>query len=251
MCDSRDVALFREHVTDSVYGAIVSSTTATLEELLTHVGQPDVAVDPTAATSPPPLLAPIFAVDVELSSPDIVINPSLDEVQMAFNRIVQQLLQTSAALAERLPTPNGTTPYSQRFKSNAGLQRLSQALAGGVVALRKRLQQYLSGFNHFSTLWQSDRSDQHAAFIARNPQLDDVEAELKRFVGIEASIAAIHARDQIDCLALETAPLANSLQSEASTWKAQYAAHWHDTAFKRLQELHAFIDSCRRQLLLK
>ena len=71
---------------------------------------------------------------------------------------------------------------------------------------------------------------------------------LTRYVDVEQQIAKISPVQNIGALSLETAPLKNSLRSEAAAWKAQYAQNLHAQATERLEGVMSWMRAANSSL---
>ena len=82
--------------------------------------------------------------------------------------------------------------------------------------------------------------------MRKKPTLENFDAELKKYVAIEASIQKIAPVHNIGALSLETAPLKYSLKSEASSWKSQYSANLHEQGKTELDTVVVWMEDMQR-----
>lgn len=81
-----------------------------------------------------------------------------------------------------------------------------------------------------SAVSQGNMQQEYMTFMAKKPDLDQFETELKKYVDLEREIAHIAPVHNIGALSLETAPLKYSLRSECSAWKGLYGENLHQQA---------------------
>lgn len=194
---------------------------------------------------------PFFNVDVELSIPDVVLSPSLEEIQESLNQVALAVLRSAKGLYtwDQIERVYGkSTSYFAQIASDSSVVLVLLLLTGSIERVRRQVLEYLDTFRKHDFLWRQDLQTTYASFMATNPTMDMFEQELKHLADVEAQVAAIDATFCIGALRLETGSLKNSLKAEASNWKAQYAVQWHEDAHEQLLRLKAEIASSSETL---
>ena len=165
---------------------------------------------------------PFFDVHVELDLPHVKMSPPLADIQTAINRCSRAVLGCSKALTvwkSDATAVRGSSIYEVVTRDREVI-RVVLLLAGSVEGAKRQVHEFLSTFMKYEYLWVDNMADAYAQFMAKNPTLEDFEAELKKYVDIEVEIQKIPPVHNIGALSLETAPLKYSLKSEAAAWRS-------------------------------
>ena len=97
-------------------------------------------------------------------------------------------------------------------------------LTGSIEGLKSKVVDYIGTFSKYGFLWKSDLHEEYSKFMKKNPNLEDFELELKKYMVLEKEIGLIPPVHNIGALSLETQPMKYSLKSEATSWKSQFAS---------------------------
>ena len=198
---------------------------------------------------------PFFDVDVELSIPQVAMNPSLDDIQQAINRTAMYVLKCSKGLlawgttrvqgeetAEKAPSFFDLIAREPEIVKNVLL------LTGAIEGTKIQVTEYMQSFRQYDWLWKDDMNAKYAVFMKTNPGLEEFEKELQYYMGIESDISHISPVHNIGALSLETAPLKYSLKSTATNWKTKYAQNLHEQAKHELEVLSEYIKQTSKNL---
>jgi len=182
---------------------------------------------------------PFFDVDVELTIPDVSMNPSLDEIQQAINASAKRVLRCSQDLT--MWGPNSGQSFYQLIARDREIVKVVLLLTGSIEGTKHQVQEYVNNFSKYDFLWKADMQSEYSQFMATSPSLEAFEAELKKYMAIEQEIAQIPPVHNIGALSLETQPMKYSLKSEAGTWKAQFAKNLHKQGNEDLKKIFNYM----------
>ena len=195
---------------------------------------------------------PFFDVNVELSLPNVTMNPSLEEIQAAINRCAINILRCSKKIRQwGQPRDHDSASLHnyQTFHSliaqDREIVKVVLLLTGSVEGTKKQVNDYLQTFMQYEFLWKMDKQAEYKKFMASGPDLEAFDKELKKYVDMEAEIHQIPTVHHIGCMSLETTPVKTSLKSEAEAWKSQYSKNLHAHA---KDEMHALQDMMKETL---
>ena len=65
--------------------------------------------------------------------------------------------------------------------------------------------------------------------------MQQLEEELRKYMAVEQSVAAIAPRHSLGSLLMDAQPAKHSLRSEAAVWKAQFARNLHKQGLQNLK----------------
>lgn len=192
---------------------------------------------------------PFFEVMVQLAPPEVILQPSLDDIQECINRSAQAILQCFKTVkdwyvvsGEFRDTINSPT-FFERITKDIEIVRVALLLTGCVQGIRNTVHEYLVSFSAYDWVWKKDKAEAYAEFIKGDPSLDDYEAQLKMFIKVDLAIDEIPTVHNIGALSLNTMNLKTQLKSECQHWKVTYSDNLHTKARARLETLSEYIRS--------
>ena len=241
--DQQDIANLADHFSKTTYKAVLDCTRASLDTIKSRVASRSLAnflfID-----------APIFDVNVEMTSTGAVMNPTLDEIQGAINASARAVLSCAKALTV-WENDEGYAAHKRVYdviSRDKEVVRVVLLLTGSIEGVKRQVHEYLHTFVKYDYLWRDDKKAAYDAFMAMNPSLEDFEAELKKYDMVEQEIMRIPEKHNIGALSLDTTPLRTSLSVEARTWKKQYAQNLHQQAKLELDTIVSWIETHKRYL---
>ncbi|EKX37595.1 hypothetical protein GUITHDRAFT_89621 [Guillardia theta CCMP2712] len=188
---------------------------------------------------------PFFNLDVELSIPSIVAQPSLSIVQDAINETGRLVLRATKSLKviASSSSNNKSETYYDRIAADRVIVQSVLLLAGSVEGSRRTVLEYLQGFQRFQFLWVEDKLAAYSSFVKSKPDLFHYEEQFMKFSRIEADIKAIAPMHNIGCISLRTQSLKYSLIAETLAWKSMFARKLHAKAKEEMDSLVSFINT--------
>ena len=141
--------------------------------------------------------APIFEVNVEMTSQGAMMNPTLAEIQTAINACARAVLECSKELGcwESDAANVGVTIFDV-ISRDKEVVRVVLLLTGALEGVKRQVFEYLHTFVKYDYLWRDDKKKAYQEFMDKEPSLEDFEAELKRYDLIEQEIMRIPAEAQ-------------------------------------------------------
>ena len=91
-----DVAKLKRHYNHFMYQALLHCAKNSMNSLKKRIGSKPATVNPNRPPkkqSKVHVVTPFFEVDIELEAPQVVLHPSLDEIQVCINRSAQAILR--------------------------------------------------------------------------------------------------------------------------------------------------------------
>uniref|UniRef100_A0A8C5EBC4 AAA+ ATPase domain-containing protein n=1 Tax=Gouania willdenowi TaxID=441366 RepID=A0A8C5EBC4_GOUWI len=225
----------------------------------------------------------IFRVDVTLSIPNIVIFPTLEEVQQALNRAVECVVSVSRGVSqwskerismkkmnERLiaalkqdssesESEDGATTYrslaipfqaKNYYKSvseNKEIVKLVSVLSTSITSTKKVESRSFFKYFRYHHIWRVDREDAIQKFVQEGPLLSEFESQILFYRDLELEINSEPEYITVGALALFTAPLKMSLTAETKNWIVDYGLNCNRKYRSEMEQIFAFIDEAGKK----
>ncbi|XP_042794572.1 dynein axonemal heavy chain 8 isoform X5 [Panthera leo] len=225
--------------------------------------------------------------EVHLAIPNVVMVPSLDDIQQAINRMIQLTLEVSRGVAHwgQQPTRqvkpvvtspsrttdlmhlNTTKPAKKEEKSveevitarklknfypgvaeHKDISKLVLLLSSSVNSLRKVAHEALQDFQKYKMLWTEDRDVKVKEFLANNPSLTEIRSEILHFATFEQEIDELKPIVVVGALELHTGPMKLALSIEAKAWKMLLCRYLNEEYKKKMSDMIAFINEYLKKL---
>ena len=225
---------------------------------------------------------PLFESDLVLDLPNIVVRPSLEEVQQGLNRAVQMMIATTKQVyCWRQEQHNAGTSLEQETKalqshsevrSRGNLVRKVQFDASAlrtyfrVVSEHKEVSKLVSmlstainstktlvvhrmkQFNKYHDLWAVEREQHMAEYMESSPGVNEFRVEMQHYALLEEVIVTEPDSIQAGPIALSSEQLKIALCAETKAWRVCYGrtmSHKYQTVMK---EVFKSIDDWSKQL---
>jgi dynein heavy chain len=243
----KDAEVLRRHYNNNMYQALLKATKNSLGVLKQRVsarGTSDFLVAET----------PFFEVDVGISAPSVLLQPSLDDVQRAINRAAKAVLGFSHRLLDwgqqNLPADGSVQPrtFFGRVTKDIEIVRVVLLVTGSVQGAKVRVKEFVDGFAKYDWLWKDDMNSAYQAFTAKSPTLEDYARQLADFEKIAAEIELIPAEHNVGALQLRTQNLKTGLVHQATDWTVLYSSKLHTEARKQMEALLEYMINAERRL---
>ena len=168
--------------------------------------------------------SPIFKVEVELSHPDVILNPSLEAVQGVLNITARGTLDITKEVAlwgQDRDMDHLKNMYFDIARSY-DVVRLALQLTGVTGSLERSVHHFLENFYELKDMWMNDYKKVVSDFNAKKPSLGELEMEIERYSSLEEEIGEKPGFKIIGALVLDATPVKMSLQGLARDYKQAY-----------------------------
>jgi dynein heavy chain len=105
---------------------------------------------------------PFFEVDIQLAAPQVVLHPSLDEIQECINKSAQAILRCFKTVKDWTLDTDGprNRTFFDRITKDIEIVRVALLLTGCIQGIRNTVQDYLNSFAQYDWLWHDDKDKQ-------------------------------------------------------------------------------------------
>uniref|UniRef100_A0A669PQ64 Dynein axonemal heavy chain 5 n=1 Tax=Phasianus colchicus TaxID=9054 RepID=A0A669PQ64_PHACC len=209
---------------------------------------------------------PIIKTSINLSIPNIVMKPSLDEVQQTLNKTVDSIVKVmkgvgqwsqeriskvyrasdtaSLSLSESAQSKN----YFKNVSNNKEIIKLVSLLATAINSTKKEVLTAMESFSCYHNIWQRDKEKTIERFMMGNPLLSELESQILLVKDLEMKVSSEPEYICVGAIALYTADLKLALRAEIKDWMSVLGYHWNKKYRTEMETIFTFMEETDRKL---
>eukprot|EP01135_Chromosphaera_perkinsii_P008183 Nk52_evm5s1178 gene=Nk52_evmTU5s1178 len=196
---------------------------------------------------------PFFETNISLVIPNIVVSPTLDDIQQALNKSAVSILNVSKGIYQWSQDRNVEDKtllksYFNDVSNNKDIVKLVMMLTSAVNSAKKDISTLLEDLSKYNTVWQDDKDQAIDEFMAGDPILSDFETMLQKYDSLEEEILQIPDTYIINCIEPNTKALKAALITETRAWKQKYGSTLNNKSKSDLEKLSSFINEISKRL---
>ncbi|NXG14817.1 DYH8 protein, partial [Grallaria varia] len=232
----------------------------------------------------PEEVTPFLKAEVHLDIPNLVIVPSLDDIQHKINHMNQLMLEVSRGVAQwgqrhlqrSILKPD---PGTQQASSGLPGKRAKKGEKGTEDALIRKLKNFYAGvaeheaitklivllsssmdplkeganevlqyFEKYKVLWTEDKDAKIQEFFASSPTLSEIKEEILNYDMFEQEMASLNPIILLGPIELHTGPLKTALADKAKAWKMLLCHNLNEQYKKKLTDMMSFMRDYAKKL---
>uniref|UniRef100_A0A4W5NZY5 Dynein, axonemal, heavy chain 5 n=1 Tax=Hucho hucho TaxID=62062 RepID=A0A4W5NZY5_9TELE len=202
--------------------------------------------------SRPQVQVPLFKASIQLAIPNIVLKPSLEDIQVlldTFKEIVHN--QKQAAVRDAgddgpLTKQLVLKPLDRQLAEHKDVTKAVIQLGSIVSSLRTEARDVLQEFHHFSTLWNQDPEEEVKTFLETSPSLPAFSTQISSYSVTQ--IEGLPASCTVGSVLFHTDHLKLSLTQECRAWKLAFGAALNSQASADMADIYSFVDGLTKRL---
>ncbi|XP_069033626.1 dynein axonemal heavy chain 5 [Embiotoca jacksoni] len=222
----------------------------------------------SSQSAPPPLLR----ASIQLSIPNIVLRPSLEDIQAAVNKLVtvvlsvtrdvplwthahlqykQQQVEQAAVrdAGDDVPVkPPVLRALDRQLAEHKDVTKLVIQLSSIVSSLKGPAADTLKELSHFSTLWNQDPEEQVQTFLQCDPSLTEFNSQISLYSKLEEQISELPAFCAVGPILFDTDQLKLALTQECRHWKRAFGAALNRRASADMDDSLSLVDGLTKRL---
>ncbi|NXH93693.1 DYH8 protein, partial [Pachycephala philippinensis] len=224
-------------------------------------------------------ITPFLKAEVHLEIPNLVIVPSLDEIQQAINRMIHLTLEVNRGIAQWgqrhlqksiLKTEPGMQQASAGFGTqgkrsrkgertddtvvrklknfysgvaeNETITKIIVLLSSAAISLKEGASEALQEFDKYKELWTEDKDTKFQELFATDPTLSEIREEILHYDAFEQETKNLKPIIPLGPIELHTGPLRRALTMEANSWKMVLCRYLNEEYKKKLLDILSFIN---------
>ncbi|NXU46526.1 DYH8 protein, partial [Drymodes brunneopygia] len=222
---------------------------------------------------------PFLKGEVHLEIPNLVIVPSLDEIQQAINRMIHLTLEVNRGVAQWgqrhlqksiLKTEPGAPQAAsaglgshgkkaKKGESDHAVVRKIKNFYSGVAeyeavtkiivflssagnSLKEGVGEIVQEFDKYKVLWTEDKDTKFQEFFATDPSLSEIKEEIVKYDTFEQEMKNLKPIIVLGPIELQTGPLKKALTVEANSWKMGLCHYLNEDYKAKLLDTVSFIN---------
>lgn len=177
-------------------------------------------------------VVPIFRVDVCLSAPDVVLQPSFAELYQLLSRMFHNMLDSLKSFPRWMHGTCDPTPplfvegedepiifsFYDDISQDPQLTASVGALDSAIQAAFQRINKFLQRWRRYRPLWKVDRAITIQKFAVKSPTCAQYDEKLQLYSRLADDIHSNGTMRDVSFVRLHITPLIESVQSSAFSW---------------------------------
>ncbi|NXN78965.1 DYH8 protein, partial [Bombycilla garrulus] len=232
-------------------------------------------------------ITPFLKAEVHLDIPNLVIVPSLDDIQHAINRMIHLTLEVSRGVAqwgqrhlqksilktEQATQQAASAGYGSQGKKakkgergaddrivrkiknfyagvaeNEAITKIIVLLSSAANSLKEGVSEVLQEFDKYKVLWTGDKDTIFQEFFASGPSLSEIKEEIAHYDTFEQEMKNLKPFILLGPIELHTGPLKKALTVEANSWKMVLCHYLNEEYKAKLLDVVSFINDYTNKL---
>uniref|UniRef100_A0A803VXQ7 Dynein axonemal heavy chain 5 n=1 Tax=Ficedula albicollis TaxID=59894 RepID=A0A803VXQ7_FICAL len=203
---------------------------------------------------------PIIRTNIKLSIPNIIMTPSLDEVQQTLNKAVDSIMKvtkgvrqwTKERISKVASLSSSDSVQSQNYFKNVSenkeIIKLASLLSSAVNSTKGEVLTALESFSCYHHVWQRDKEETIDKLMVGNPLLSEFESEILHFQDLDLKINSEPEYICVGAIALYTADLKLALRSETKAWMTSLGCHCNKKYRTQMEAILTFVEETGKKL---
>ncbi|MEE6465421.1 hypothetical protein FKM82_006550, partial [Ascaphus truei] len=214
---------------------------------------------------------PLFKAEIHLAIPNVVMRPSLEDIQSAVNKAIniifsaakdiplwkfthlhhrQQQLEQNAArdLGDELTKIVVLKPLEKQITEHKDVNKVVMQLSTIMLSLKTEAADVLNSFTKFSGIWNQDVEEKVKEFLDTNPVMSEFRSQLSYYSQLETQISELPGHCIVGSVDFATDTLKMALVQECRRWKREFGSAINKKAAADMDEIYSFIDNLNKRL---
>ncbi|XP_011871302.1 PREDICTED: dynein heavy chain 8, axonemal [Vollenhovia emeryi] len=236
--------------------ALVKCTKNSLDLLKKKATIMSVLVEDVALEQEIPIMMTYFVLQI----PNIVIVPSIEELQNHFGKVITNIIETHKKVfmwGQRNSTNTRAKPldkedlpntYFQNVSDHKDIIRSSMSLQGLILMLRDDVTKVGNSYLRYSYIWAENRNEIVQAFIDSTPLIQDIKEKFMEYEDLMEEINKLPDRHILGPLQINTDKLKLAFLVEANAWKKSLGVSLSNKYKGKLQKITDYISEKNKVL---
>ncbi|XP_067147242.1 dynein axonemal heavy chain 5-like [Apteryx mantelli] len=220
-----------------------------------------------------PQRVPLFKAEIQLAIPNVVLRPSLEDIQSAVNKAVNMMLaaakdiplwkfayfhhkqqQIEQAVAidlgdeSKLARMAALKPLDKQIIEHKDVNKVVIQLSTIILSLKTEAVDILNSFSKFSGIWNQDPEEKVKDFIETNPTMAEFQTQITYFSQLEIQIRELPKHCRLESVDITTETLQIALIQECRLRQRTFGLALNEKSATDMDEIYSFIDNLSKRL---
>ncbi|XP_076801600.1 dynein axonemal heavy chain 8-like [Clavelina lepadiformis] len=220
-----------------------------------------------------PAVPPMLKSDIILALPNVVIKPSIEEIQQAIQKIVQRILQSCRTIPQwkqgiaaqrefeqpvqgegyqgESPSPIAIKPIHKVISDNKDIVKITgqlNTLIGSLKAECGRVLDRVKEAGDFSEIWEKDAEAKLKEFIEHGPSLAEYQDQIRNYHKLSEKVESFQSNFIEGAIAFSTEQFKYALKMECRAAKLAFGRELNATSGRMMDEIFTFVESVGKRL---
>ncbi|XP_064287158.1 dynein axonemal heavy chain 5-like isoform X3 [Passer domesticus] len=216
---------------------------------------------------------PLFRAEIQLAIPNIVLRPSLEDIQSAVNKAVniilsvakdiplwkfaylhhkQQLVEQAVALQlgdeSKLTKMVALKPLDKQIIEHKDVNKVVMQLNTIILSLKSEALVLLKTFSEFSDIWNKDPEEKVKEFIDTKPTMAEFQSQIRYFSQLEMQIRELPNHCALQSVEVATESLKIALIRECRSGQRTFGLALNKKSATDVGEIYSFIENVSKRL---
>ena len=252
--------------------AFVKATRNSLDMLKKRLSQSSLRYGSVEAQESAKLKAPLIISDITLAIPQVVFNPSLDDIQHSITEVIELILSVGKNVTlweqfelnkqhqeieqeaakkrgeDKLKIIQAPKPLDKQLRDHKDVIKSIIPLNTVISSLKTDSDSLLSSFVDYKELWEIEPAEKVRRFEDEQPLYSDYGNMIRHFAAIEEEVQDIPADHKLGPIRFETDSLRLALATECKNWKREFARALNAKASADMDTIFETIEDQKKRL---
>ncbi|XP_063254253.1 dynein axonemal heavy chain 5-like isoform X3 [Prinia subflava] len=216
---------------------------------------------------------PLFRAEIQLAIPNIVLRPSLEDIQSAVNKAVniilsvakdiplwkfaylhhkQQQVEQAVALElgdeSKLSRMVALKPLDKQITEHKDVNKVVIQLNTIILSLKHEALVLLKNFSEFSDIWNKDPEEKVKEFIDTKPTMAEFQSQIRYFSQLEMQIRELPNHCALQSVEVATESLKIALIQECHLRQRAFGLALNKKSATDVGEIYSFIENVSKRL---
>ncbi|XP_030407468.1 dynein heavy chain 5, axonemal-like isoform X1 [Gopherus evgoodei] len=216
---------------------------------------------------------PLFKAEIQLAIPNVVLRPSLDDIQNVVNKAVniilsmardiplwkfahlhhrQQQMEQTAAIElgdeSKLTKMMALRPLDKQISEHKDVNKAVIQLTTVILSLKTDAVDILKSFAKFSSIWNQDPEEKVKEFLETNPVISEFQTQINYFSQLEIQIRELPSHCILESVDFATESLKMALIQECRLRQRSFGLALNKKAAMDMDAIYTFIDNLSKRL---
>ncbi|XP_053396215.1 dynein axonemal heavy chain 5-like isoform X3 [Mercenaria mercenaria] len=218
---------------------------------------------------------PLFCANIVLQIPNVVMKPSLDDLQSSLNKAVQVILKASqdipqwehliihqrqqqkemeVAASEQaeegaiMKPASLIKPLHKIISEHKDVVKIVIQLNSIISTFKADVQEVVDNFSQYSHLWAKNPDEAVKEFMEEKPILSELEQQIKYYQRLEGELEEIVPSYRVGSVTFVTDPLKLALVTETRNWKLAFSKALNEKCAQDMDEMLEFMENQMKKL---